>query len=69
MNTKENLCTECGAKYDDYVQDRGFIYFEGKPYCMKCYPKYHKIAAARSLKAAIELTKNFNATLRANSLI
>lgn len=41
----ENLCAACGAKYDDFVENRGFMYIKGKPYCMKCYPKYHKIAA------------------------
>lgn len=65
----ENLCTECRAKYDDFVENRGFMYIKDKPYCMKCYPKYHKLAAKRSMEAAIELTKNFNATLRANGLI
>lgn len=65
----ENLCTECGAKYDDFVENRGFMYIKDKPYCMKCYPKYHKLAVKRSMEAAIELTKNFNATLRANGLI
>ena len=65
----ENLCTECGAKYDDFVENRGFMSIKGKPYCMKCYPKYHKIAATRSMKAAIELTKKFNSTLEAQGLI
>lgn len=65
----ENLCTACGAKYDDFVENRGFMYIKDKPYCMKCYPKYHKIAATRSMKAAIELTKKFNSTLEAQGLI
>ena len=46
----ENLCTACGAKYNDFVENRGFMYIKGKPYCMKCYPKYHKIAAKESMK-------------------
>lgn len=27
----ENLCTECGASYDDFVESRGFMYIQGKP--------------------------------------
>ena len=65
----ENLCTECRAKYDDFVENRGFMYIKNKPYCMKCYPKYHKIAAKESMKDLIEFTRNFNAILKAQGLI
>lgn len=65
----ENLCAACGAKYDNFVENRGFMYIKGKPYCMKCYPKYHKIAAKESMKNLIKVTKEFNASLKAHGLI
>lgn len=27
----ENLCAACGAKYDDFVENRGFMYIKDKP--------------------------------------
>lgn len=30
MLMSENLCTECGAKYDDFVENRGFMYIKDK---------------------------------------
>ena len=65
----ENLCTECGAKYDDFVENHGFMYIKGKPYCMKCYLKYHKIVAKESMKNLIKFTREFNASLKAQGLI
>ena len=54
----ENLCAACGAKYDDFVENRDFMYIKDKPYCMKCYLKYHKIAAKESMKNLIKFTGN-----------
>lgn len=65
----ENLCTACGAKYDDFIKDPGFMYIKDKPYCMKCYPKYHKIAAKETMRDLIEFTRNFNASLAEQGLI
>ena len=65
----ENLYTECGARYDDFIKDLGFMYIKGKPYCMKCYPKYHKIAAKESMKNLIKFIREFNASLKAQGLI
>lgn len=65
----ENLCTACGAKYDDFIKDPGFMYIKDKPYCMKCYPKYHKIATKETMRDLIEFTRNFNASLAEQGLI
>lgn len=65
----ENLYAACGAKYDDFVENRGFMYIKDKPYCMKCYPKYHKIAAKEPMKNLIKFTREFNASLKAQRLI
>ena len=45
------------------------MYIKGKPYCMKCYPKYHKIAAKESMKNLIKFIREFNASLKAQGLI
>ena len=65
----KNLCTACGARYDDFIKDPGFMYIQDRPYCIKCYPKYHKIAAKESMKNLIKVTKEFNASLKAQGLI
>lgn len=65
----ENLCAACGASYDDFVESRGFMYIKDKPYCMKCYPKYYKIAAKESMKNLVKFTREFNASLKAQGLI
>ena len=65
----KNLCTACGARYDDFIKDPGFMYIKDRPYCMKCYPKYHKIAAEESMKRGGGVTKEFNASLKVQGLI